>query len=317
MLNIGIIGPGRVAERHANALQKISNAQLYSICGRSLDDVKIFANKYKPNAQVYNSTDLDQMLSDPNLHAVIIATPDNFHAEQIILSCKAKKAVLVEKPVCTSIESSENILRAIDKHPITLAVGYHLRWHPGLRCVAMKSRNNELGEISCIQFRWGVNFIEHAKWRLNSTLGKWCCLSVLGTHLIDLARWMLLPICGEVVNTKSQIEYLDGTTIDKAVLISMQFESGARAEIFCSLVVDEPLSLKLHTNKLDVYGDHLAGPIEQRKLMIGNEPFQFLETDSYFLQLNAFISSIIDKTPAEVSLEEGLKNVAHLISIKS
>lgn len=49
VVNIGIIGPGRVAERHASAINQISNGRLWSIAGRSIDDTQCFASKY--NAQ--------------------------------------------------------------------------------------------------------------------------------------------------------------------------------------------------------------------------------------------------------------------------
>ena len=314
MLNIGIIGPGRVGERHANALKDMPDAQLWGVAGRTLESAKAFAYKYQPTAKVFN--DLHLMLNDPNLDAVIIATPDNLHANQIIPTAIAGKSILVEKPVCTSIESGKNIQDIVENHPSRLTVGYHLRWNTGLRFVAMKARDNEFCNIHRIQLRWGVNFIDHAKWRLDPKLGRWCCLSAIGTHLIDIARWMMVPTCGEVMKITSRVEYLDNTTADTAATISMHFESGAVADIFCSLIIDEPFSLEIHASKGNVRGDNLAGPIEERRLIVNNKAFIFEETNLYVSQLNAFVSSITNNVPSEVSLDEGLKNVAHLVSIK-
>lgn len=314
MLKIGIIGPGRVGERHANALKNMSGVQLWSVAGRTLEDARAFADKYQPNAKIFN--DFHHMVNDPELDAIIIATPDNFHAEQIILGAIAGKAILVEKPVCTTLESGQKLQDIFAKNPLRLAVGYHLRWHTGLRFVAMKARNNEFGEIHRVNLRWGVNFIDHAKWRLNPKIGRWCCLSALGTHLIDIARWMMLPTCGEAMKVTSRVEYLENTSTDTAAAITIYFESGAIAEIFCSLITDEPFSLKIQANKGDVRGDNLVGILEERKLIVNNELFTFQETNLYASQLNAFISSIINNTQSEVSLEEGLKNVAHLVEIK-
>lgn len=314
MLNIGIIGPGRVAERHAIALKNISNARLWSIAGRTLDSAKAFAEKHQPLASVYDN--LHEMLNDSELHAVIIATPDNMHAEQIILSARAGKAILVEKPVCTSIESGQTILATMAKHLTFLTVGYHLRWHQGFRFIAQKAQNNEFGEIHRIQLRWGVNFIDHAKWRLDPVYGRWCCLSALGTHLIDLVRWILLPTCGEVVKQSSKVQYIANTNIDGAVEISMRFESSAVADIFCSLIADEPLSLEINAKDATIKGNNLAGEIDKRKLTVNNNEFYFSETNVYVEQLKAFMQSIENNTQPEVTLEEGLKNVAHLVEIK-
>lgn len=314
MLKIGIIGPGRVGERHANALKKMSGTQLWSVAGRTLENAQAFADKYQPNAKVFN--DFHPMIDDAELDAVIIATPDNFHAEQIISTATTGKAILVEKPVCTTLESGQILQDIFAKYQTRLTVGYHLRWHTGLRFVAMKARNNEFGEIQHINLRWGVNFIDHAKWRLDPKIGRWCCLSALGTHLIDIARWMMLPTCGEVMKVTSQVEYLENTTTDTAAAITMHFESGSIAEIFCSLVTDKPFSLKIQAVKGSVHGNNLAGLLAERKLIVNNEPFTFEKTNSYVSQLNAFVSSIIHNTQPEVSLEEGLKNIAHLTEIK-
>lgn len=315
MLNIGIIGPGRAGEIHANALKSIPDAQLWSVAGRTLDSAKTFAEKHQTKVKIY--VDFHEMLDDPDLHAVIIATPDNLHAEQIIASAIAGKAILVEKPVSSSIESGEAILATLSKHPAYLTVGYHLRWHPGFRYIAKKSHNNELGEIHHIQLRWGVNFIGRAKWRLDPKYGRWCCLSALGAHLIDLVRWVLVPACGAVIKQTSKIQYLADTTVDEAASISMQFESGTTADIVCSSVTDEPLSLKIQASKANVNGDNLVGSTDQRKLTINNEGFTFNETNPYVEQLNAFVYSVLNNTLPEVSLEEGLKSVAQLVAIKN
>ena len=73
-INIGIIGPGRVAARHALALQKLDNARLWSITGRNLDDTKQFAKEYQAQAPLPFFIDITEMLADEQLDAVIIAT---------------------------------------------------------------------------------------------------------------------------------------------------------------------------------------------------------------------------------------------------
>jgi predicted dehydrogenase len=201
LFNIGIIGTGRVAERHANAIQQLPDAQLWSVASRTLQSAQQFAQAHHAKAQAFDT--LSHMLDDEQLHAVIIATPDNLHATQIIAAAKAGKAILVEKPVCLTLESGQAISQAISQHPVPLAIAYHLRWHAIFRCIAQKAQRGEFGAIHHMKLRWGVNFIDHAKWRLNPENGGWCCLSVLGTHLIDLVRWIAKPTCGEVVQQTS------------------------------------------------------------------------------------------------------------------
>ncbi|MBS0358007.1 MAG: Gfo/Idh/MocA family oxidoreductase [Proteobacteria bacterium] len=315
MLNIGIIGPGRVAERHAVALKETTGAQLWSVCSYDLNKAQAFATKHNALATLNAFDDVSKMLDDPKLDAVIIATPDKLHVTHILLALKAGKSILVEKPVCTSLDACEKILTAYQQSQITLAVGYHLRWHQGLRRITQKAHKNELGNLHHIKLHWGVNFIEHAKWRVDPELGEWVCLSILGTHLIDIARWIMIPLCGEVSEIKSFIKTADNGYSDGTVSIIMSFKSGATAEIFCSVLFDLPFNLEIYAEKNNVVGMDLTGQAENRKITVGNDPLIFETSNPYVSQLNNFIEAIIEKRQPEVSLEEGLENVRNLVFI--
>ncbi len=312
MLNIGIIGPGRISEKHAASILVISNAQLWSVAGRTLESAKKFSEKYQAH-KAYDS--IQEMLGDPHLHAVILATPDNLHAEQVILAARAGKAILVEKPLCTSIQSCQEISAEIKKHPVPISINYHLRWHHGFRLVAKKAHNNELGKIQTLKLQWGINYIAQAKWHLDSNFEGWCSIGILGTHLVDLARWILIPTCGDIVNQSSKVTYRPNTKIDEKASILLEFESGAKAELLCSLVSDEPLQIEIIAENKNVCGTDLAGPQENREIFIGDQIFNCPKADLYTLQLQNFVSSIIENRPMEVSLEDGLKNVQCLLAM--
>ncbi len=113
-------------EKHATALKQVPEAQLWSICSNNLKKAQEFVIRHEAQASVNAFTDVSKMLLDPNLGAIIIATPDKLHVDPILLSIKAEKPILVEKPVCTSINSCEEILSAYQKHKNKIVVGYHL-----------------------------------------------------------------------------------------------------------------------------------------------------------------------------------------------
>lgn len=70
MINLGIIGPGRVAERHATAITKSECFQLWSVCARDMTHAKDFSKRHNAQAKIDAFDDVSQMLSNPKLDAV-------------------------------------------------------------------------------------------------------------------------------------------------------------------------------------------------------------------------------------------------------
>lgn len=168
---------------------------------RGLDDIRAaqFAEQYGACAINPSFVDIKSMLGDQLLDAVIITTPDKQHAKNILSAMAFNKSILVEKPLCTDLREGEAILNSSRESSRNIAVGYHLRWHDGLRKLAQACHCQTFGEIQQLKLSWGVSFFGLHKWRTNPTQSRWLCLTVLGTHLINIARWFLLPLCGEVI----------------------------------------------------------------------------------------------------------------------
>ena len=89
-LNVAIVGTGRIASGgHAPALLQTEHAQLWSVMSRDRDRAADFAAKFKAQSKKPAHTTLDSLLQDPDLDAVIIATPDKLHAEQAVAAARA------------------------------------------------------------------------------------------------------------------------------------------------------------------------------------------------------------------------------------
>lgn len=91
-LNWGIVGTGWIGSEMAEALWAV-HGTVYGVCGSSLEKAENFAKEYKIE-HAYN--DLDEMLSDKNIHIVYIATPHNMHYEMMLKS-KGRKACILWK----------------------------------------------------------------------------------------------------------------------------------------------------------------------------------------------------------------------------
>src|SRR5262249_29666736 len=133
-IRFGILGPGAIADqRLVPSLKRVAGAELWSVLSRDAARGKSFAERHGARAAQPVRTSLDELLADPKLDAVIVASPDKLHAPQAIAAARAKKHVFVEKPMATTPEEARAMVEACRDADVRLGVAYHLRWHAGHR----------------------------------------------------------------------------------------------------------------------------------------------------------------------------------------
>ncbi|MFZ2314559.1 MAG: Gfo/Idh/MocA family oxidoreductase [Gammaproteobacteria bacterium] len=319
-INIGIVGPGRVAKRFANAIHLVEGLKLWSICSRQLVNAQEFANQYQYDAPekiaVYD--DFKKMLQDPNLHAIIITTPDKFHYRYACEALEHGKHILIEKPVCTEISEGKRLEDIASKTKCVVAIGYHLRWHPGLRLLAKKINTDGFGKIHHININWAHTFIEEASWRTSHETSKWWSKSTLTTHCLDIVRWLMLSKCGEVKNITGMTTNTNFGGNDENAILSLEFEYGATANIFTSILFHTPFQIEVFGEKNHAKGLNLVSSTDKGELYINNLPSEYSSPSNlYACELENFIDAIHKKRTVEVSLKEGLRNVELLIQSES
>ena len=148
LLKIGIIGSGGLADQWlAPAFAGLDGACLWSVLSRDIKSATAFAVKHGLKAQQPAFDNIDSFLADPELDAVIIASPDTLHASQALACVKAGKHVLVEKPMTTSSADAQSLIAAAAAANVRLAVGYHLRFHAGHRLLRQAIIDGKLGAV--------------------------------------------------------------------------------------------------------------------------------------------------------------------------
>jgi predicted dehydrogenase len=130
LLRVGVLGCGPIAQfAHFESCVKARNARLYAICDAAPDLAARMGATYEPE-KIY--LDYDEMLADPDLEAVIIATSDAFHVPAAIRALEAGKHVLCEKPIGTGVEEVEALAETIRKTGKVLQIGHMKRFDPGI-----------------------------------------------------------------------------------------------------------------------------------------------------------------------------------------
>jgi len=172
--NIGIIGAGWIAKAHMGFLQETGRANITWIVARNPENLE----KVRSEFDIPNKThDYHDILKDPAVDAVLIATPPDTHREMFIETLKAGKHVLLEKPMALNMEELEEMMEVKAQYPDLIAMdcsGRHSRLNPKFTLVKDLISSGALGEVYHIhhqsvnrQNRPGIEFHPNAKWFLD------------------------------------------------------------------------------------------------------------------------------------------------------
>ena len=130
-LKVGILGCGPISQAaHFESAAKAKNAELYAICDVADDLRERMAATHAPTKAF---RDYDEMLADPALDAVVIATSDAFHVAATEAALKAGKHVLCEKPLGVSVEEVEGLKAVVARSGKILQVGHMKRFDAGFQ----------------------------------------------------------------------------------------------------------------------------------------------------------------------------------------
>jgi predicted dehydrogenase len=143
-VEIGVVGLGYWGPNLARNFDRLPETRLRWICDGS-DESRARWTPHFPNARA--SADLDQLLSDPELDAVVIATPVPTHARLAQRVLAAGKHCFVEKPVAQSVADAEQVAEAAAESGRILMVGHLLEYHPGVEKLKQIAESGDLGEL--------------------------------------------------------------------------------------------------------------------------------------------------------------------------
>ncbi len=182
----GIIGCGDVAEvKSGPAFQKCDNSKLLAVMRRDTALAEDFAKRHQVPLWYDNA---DELLSNPDINAVYIATPPSTHLEYSLRSLEAGKNVYLEKPMVLSINESIQLSKAVSNSSQKLVVAHYRRFLPMYLKVKQFIGDNAIGIIKYIDLRFlqPFNFNSKPAWRLNASVSGGGYFHDLAPHQIDL-----------------------------------------------------------------------------------------------------------------------------------
>lgn len=301
---VGIIGLGNMGRRHAEIVAAYPTARVEAVVDTAEDRLQDAAERY--GARAFRS--VDDMLSATDLDVVMVCTPDSLHLHPTIKCLEAGKHVFLEKPIATSLEEADEIVRAADRAEGKFAVGHCLRFDP--RYVAVKRRIDagSLGKLVGISTRRQNRLVgaERLKGRVSSQL-------FLGVHDYDVANWYLASSPVEVYCASTSMTLrAKGLGVDDAAWTTIRYASGAVvvAETGWLLPNDYPLGYRF---ELHAFGQAGTAHLEylDEGLAFAAGTWQFEQTgDRLTPQLAHFLNCIDDDVSPLVTARDGRVAVA-------
>jgi predicted dehydrogenase len=233
-LNFGIIGCGRIAYKHAEAIKKNDKANLLYVCDIIEERAVDYKNKYE--AKEY-FIDYHEMLERSDLDVVNICTPSGMHAEMGIAAAKAGKHVIVEKPMALSLKDADDLIKACEENGVKLAVCFQNRFNlpvQKLRKALEEGRFGKLTHGSAV-VRWfrPQEYYDQAAWRGTRAMDGGCLMNQ-AIHNIDLLQWMMGPVESVFGYTATNLRKIEAEDIGVAVL---KFKNGALGVIEASTTI--------------------------------------------------------------------------------
>lgn len=228
-MKFGIIGTGMIAGFHAKAIQAMDGGELHGVCGSSEEKAVKFAADY--GVKAYAS--LEDLLSDPEITIVTIATPSGAHFDPAIAAISAGKHVVIEKPLEVTTEKIDKMMEAAKENDVTLAAILNRRFHSGMDAFKKAASEGRFGTLTSASayVKWYRDqaYYDSAGWRGTWALDGGGALMNQSIHTIDALIYLAGPIKSVQANTVCLAH--DNIEVEDMAVAIIEFENGARGVI--------------------------------------------------------------------------------------
>ena len=180
------------------------------------------------NARAY--ADVSELVADPSIEVVYVATPHQFHAPHAILAAEHGKHVILEKPMALTLAECDSIIAATERNKVQLIVGHTHAYDPAIRVMHLLISSGALGQLGMINCFNYTNFLYRPRRpeELDTSLGGGILFNQV-PHQVDIAR---LLGGGMVRSVRAQASALDPARPTEGSCVTfLQFENGAAASL--------------------------------------------------------------------------------------
>ena len=311
MLNAAIVGLGRWGQNHVNSVQGVSQKVRFTRgVVRHPEKVQEFADKQGLRL----SSDYAELLADPAIKIIVLATPNSQHPAQIIAAAKAGKAVLCEKPLALTRADAERAVQACQKAGVLLGVGQDKRFWPSMQELKRVVDSGVLGELLHVEGHFSNENASnklHYGWRELPAESPGGSITATGIHILDAFISLIGPVRRVAVQ-----HILQRPPPESLDTLAITFEFANRVSGVLCGVRATPLFWRVH-----VFGSQGSvesiGPTELVLRTSGGkvERRTFEPVNALRANLEAFADAIEDRAEYPISTAQMVDVIAGLEAI--
>ena len=189
--NFAIIGCGAIADIHAKAISEIPNAKICGVFDIHRESASRFACKY--GTKIFST--IEELCGCQDVDIVNVCTPSGLHAEILIKLANANKNIVVEKPMAITKKQLDDVIFAVEKNKVKVAVITQLRFTPAVQKLKSAIQEGRLGQILMADYNMkyyrSPEYYSAGGWRGTWEMDGGGALMNQGIHGIDLIQYLL------------------------------------------------------------------------------------------------------------------------------
>ena len=313
MLNVAIYGLGRWGNRLVDSVQ--GSAKIRFVKGISREPEKHKEFSQKTGVKVVSS--YGRILKDPDIHAVVLATPHSLHVKQIIQAAKAGKHVFVEKPFTLTRKTAEKAVEACKAAGVTLGVGFNRRYSPSFVEMMSRIEAGQIGDVLHVEATHSGPTgygLKPNTWRSIRPETPGGGMTARGVHTLDAMIRIAGPV-SSVYAFSDKRKLPADIDIDDTTSMLLKFASGATGHLSTVFVTGDLYSVRVFGSKgwLELRGDT---DLTMRGLEGQPEKVQLTAVDKEKAELEAFADAVAEKKAFVVPEKDIVNGVAVLEAIE-
>lgn len=243
---VAILGCGKVAHLHARAIRNLEGAEMPAVWSRSPSSAEAFAREY--GAQPCE--DIGRMIRENRIDLAIVCTPHPFHREPAVAAAEAGANVLVEKPLASSLEDCDAMIRACDEAGVRLGVVSQRRFYAPVQRIRKAIDDGKLGSpvlgtVTMLGWR-DQKYYEADPWRGTWEMEGGGVLVNQAPHQLDILLWFMGE-AEEVYGTWKNLNhpYIE---VEDTALATVKFKNGGLGNIILSNAQKPGIYCKVHVH---------------------------------------------------------------------
>jgi inositol 2-dehydrogenase len=311
-LGIGVLGVGEMGKRHAeNIRRQVPEARLVAVADVAGARAKQVAEELEIEHVFFG---LEEMVQRKDIEAVLIATPDKFHAKAICTAAAAGKDILCEKPLATTLEDARAAMQEVSRRGVRLQIGFMRRYDPAYSAAMKRVEAGEIGtpvlfksvgrdkdEPPLAAYQSNINGMLF----YNNTI-----------HDFDLARWLMqdevsevhayttttirpeVAKYGDVVASVVNLKYVHGAigNVESYVQAVYAYDVrteivGSKGSIFVGSLQKTPAIFLTTHGSNEILADHFLSRF----------------ADAYLAEVQDFVRTMLTDKAPRVTAEDGLR----------